>query len=570
MNFTASNNPVPFFQRLLQSASPEELKQKLSDMAEAMGVDVFRQQAAGEIVRQTQPEQAIPEVYAHYRPLVKDGIRFFLSQISLERLLDVIDHQVGMANESSAEARLFELIKHFSTLHKLGQIIARNKNIDPEVKRWLVLLENGDYGTAPDTLLRHIGQQVGKAAQGAHIDVENTILSEASVAAVFLFQCRDQKINSLQKGVFKVLKPKIEIHLDEELTILKKLATYFEENRSHYQLKDFKFVEVFQDVGDTLEEEINLVSEQIHLTAAARFYKTMDNVLIPRLMPFCTAAMTAMECIEGAKITSKEFTPAQRKEAAGLLFEAVICKPLFSRRETTIFHGDPHAGNLLGVGNGREVGINVALLDWSLAGNLAIAERIEIIQLILGVIKEDTGLITRSILSMVTKTSGSGQWPRARLEEIVGGLIVSEEYAGFTLVKKAFWIVEQLLLHGVVFPPNLLLFRKTIFTLEGVIHDLDPQFDIDAYMINYLAGRVAGEYPQRVGYSFFPLADRSENYSSLLSNQDLQQLLLHMYVEAVRRNTSMLFGLFQNQVQVMGHMFSLPFCFLSSTGRTDR
>jgi len=50
-------------------------------------------------------------------------------------------------------------------------------------------------------------------------------------------------------------------------------------------------------------------------------------------------------------------------------------------------------------------------------------------------------------------------------------------------------------LKGFVFPPDLMLFRKAIFTLEGVIVDLWPSFDMDAAVMQYLTTLVTREIP---------------------------------------------------------------------------
>ena len=88
-----------------------------------------------------------------------------------------------------------------------------------------------------------------------------------------------------------------------------------------------------------------------------------------------------------------------------------------------------------------------------------------------------------------------------------------------------------------------MLFRKAIFTLEGVLHDLWPSFDMDAAMIQYLTALVIKEIPMRVGGLFFPMTDRPENYPSLISNSQLQSLLISPFA-AVMRTSAAAFAAF--------------------------
>ena len=79
-----------------------------------------------------------------------------------------------------------------------------------------------------------------------------------------------------------------------------------------------------------------------------------------------------------------------------------------------------------------------------------------------------------------------------------------------------------------------MLFRKAVFTLEGVLYDLDSSFDMDAAIMQYITALMTGELPMRFGNLFFPLADGSENYPSLISNVELQSLMVHQYADAVK------------------------------------
>ena len=157
-----TNNMFNYSDRMLQhfvqNASHEALQEKLNTMAAAMGDEAFIKRVAREIVERTQPQQAIPEIYGHYRSVVRDGIEFFLSQVGRHRLMELVVSQLKLGPEADTQERLLELAKRFPTLHKLGQIIARNPNIDPVVKKWLIRLENGCYGTPLDGIMERIGR----------------------------------------------------------------------------------------------------------------------------------------------------------------------------------------------------------------------------------------------------------------------------------------------------------------------------------------------------------------------------------------------------------------------------
>lgn len=537
VNNSLVDYPDRMLRHVARNASPEALRRKLDAVADSMGDRAFKRMVAREIVERTQPQKAVPGVYASYRSLVRDGIEFFLSRIHRRRLVDLVAGQLKLDDKTTAEERLLALAKAFPTLHKLGQIIARHPKIDPKVKQWLIHLENGRYGTPIHGLMVQIKKELHQTGIHTGVDVQPCILSEASVGAVIPFDWRPPHSPVAINGVFKILKPGIKGRLQEELAVLKQTAAYFETNRDRYPLKDFKFLEVFQDVREMLVKEIDLAAEQTYLTEAAQFYSDMHSMLIPQCFPFSTDAVTAMTHIEGPKITDARLEPQQRMRCAAILFEALVCRPLFSRDEHALFHGDPHAGNIVAAFDPASDMPRIGLLDWSLAGRLTKDDRISTVQLIQAIIKKDVAGIRRAIESLAKCTSMAAPLKHQMFRHQIIGWMQSPEFVRQTLIKKVFRLLELLTHEGVVFSAEIMLFRKAIFTLDGVLHELRPDFDMDAAVMQYMTALMAQDVPKRYVNLLFPLADRPENYSSLISNAELQSLIAHQYAATAQSVT---------------------------------
>ncbi len=546
-----NNNLFQYFQfsdrmvrQFVLNTSPEALQRKLDTMADAMGEQAFKKEAARQIVERTQPQKAVPEVYTDYRSLVRDGIEFFLSHIDRQRLMELVVGQMKLNPRTGTEERLLAVAKAFPTLHKLGQIIARHPKIDPAVKQWLIHLENGDYGTPSNDLLVQIHDELERTGHKSRFDVTPSILSEASVGAVIPFYWHPSHSRTAIHGVFKILRPGIQRHLEEELAILEETAGFFEANRDRYPLKDFKFLDVFRDVREMLTREVDLAAEQTYLAEAAQFYSGMDSILIPQCFPFGSDTITAMAYVKGPKITDAQLDPEQRKRCAAILFDALVCRPLFSRDERALFHGDPHAGNILAAFDPDSEMPRIGLLDWSLAGRLTKQARVNTVQLIQAVLKEDVGGIRRAVKALAKCTSMATPLKHHQFRHQVIQWLRSAEFGRITLIKRVFRLLELLTYEGFVFPAELMLFRKAIFTLEGVLHDLWPAFDMDAAVVRYMMGLMAQDAPTRCFNLLFPLADRPENYTSLISNMELQSLLAHQYAAAVQSSARTIFGSF--------------------------
>lgn len=504
------------------------LEYQLDSMARTLGAEAFCRYAAKEIVRLAPPETILPGQYERFRSLVHDGIEYFLSRITYARLRDVIISLVETGKGSHPGARILVLFLHFPTLHKLGQIIARHSGLDPALKQWLIQLENSCYDTHHEKALQEVTTQLGKLSLDSQIRVSDKQLAEASVASVFPFTWAQQEETSAFQGVFKVLKPGVVNHLREELQILEELAVAFESNRGRYALHNIRLIELFKEVQEDLSREIDLAAEQSHLAEAARLYDRITTVSIPRLCPFCTSTLTAMEYLEGPKITEVELTPSQEALLAKSAFEALVCSPLFSRQNSALFHGDPHAGNILAVPDHEQGGYRVGLIDWTLAGHLDMDHRKGLIKLMIAIIKHDPGSIGRAIEGLAADAS---PWERDKRKHIDAYLqlhITSPEYQSCSMIKKSFRLMETMTLEGIVFPSPLLLFRKAFFTLEGVLNDISPGFAVEPVMDAYICRLVMQELPQRMHNWCLMVRDKSEDYQSLLANHTLQELGLHL------------------------------------------
>ncbi len=547
----SSEQVTPFL--AFQMASEEERIQQLDKMLGTMGERAFCQMAAEQLVSLTRPEKATPDSLVHFGPMVRDGIELFLSQISYPRLRKAILSQARLQADSKIGERLLDLALHFPTLHKLGQIIARNPGLDPALKGWLIHLEKGLYRTDPAELVRQLAEWLAGVAPGPRISLSPHILAEASVAAVLPFTYQKKNGEKRSKGVFKVLKPKIEDYLLEELFLLEEVSRFFENHREGYGLQDMRVVDLFNEVRDDLVREVDLATEQKNLAEAGELYRGVQAVLIPELFSFCTQAITSMEFVDGTRITDAEISQDQRETLARLTFEAVICMPLFSIKDSALFHGDPHAGNILVVAGKTSAEFSVALIDWTLAGHLTRVQRGHMVEVMVGIMTKNVERICETIKLMITRAGPHTNMMRIR--ESVTGLIASQDYRNDPL-KKVFQLMAKVTMEGVVFPSELILFRKAFFTLEGVLADISPGFSMAEALESYLGRLLPAEIPQRITAGFLHIPDKSLQYRTLLSNQALAELSFYQTLSAWQKAMTTNTMLIEFQTKMMTDVLS--------------
>lgn len=447
--------------------------------------------------------QWLPETYAAWRPLLLDGLQFFFSQLTPARQAQLVATQLQLPPNASPAVRLVTVLRQCPTLHKLGQVVARDGRLDPELRRNLQTLESLESGPISPDLTALIQRELGAAI--ADLTIAPTALAEASVAVVVPVRWSAGESAALQDGVLKVLRPGVEAELQEELKIWASLGWFLEECGVERGLPPLDYRNTLESVGRLLAHEIQLDQEQAHLARAAAFYIDAPTVLVPALLPFCTPRITAMERVYGHKVTDQSWPPAQRRRLAITLGEALLAKPFWSNDPVAIFHADPHAGNLLATDDGR-----LAILDWALTIQVSKAQRVAVVQAVVSGLIQDLAGLSQALYAL-----GRCPDPKAMQEASAAALqrVRQGQFPGMA------WLMELLDRLGTAglmqFPEELTLFRKALLTVTGVISDVSGQPGLDETLIWAGLAQCLRELPGR-GLA----APDSRAFGSHLSNAD--------------------------------------------------
>jgi ABC1 atypical kinase-like domain len=77
-----------------------------------------------------------------------------------------------------------------------------------------------------------------------------------------------------------------------------------------------------------------------------------------------------MDFVEGVPLLDAPLDDESRRDAARLVFRRLVLDPLFSGLPESIFHADPHGGNLMAQTQ-NHAPLTLVVLDWSQAGRLS-------------------------------------------------------------------------------------------------------------------------------------------------------------------------------------------------------
>jgi len=471
----------PLAPNQLRAALESFLPQGATPAEKVSAIEAGLSSPAGQSVRDTMARwivdeivpvsELVPETYKQWRPPVRDAMIFVVTRLSPARLAPKLLEQIELPPKTPAEVRLLRLIAKVPGLQKLGQVIARNQHLHPALRRALAKLENGIRDVQPQDIRAMIERGLGQRVKTFGVQVAPRILKEASVSAVVRFTWRNPDTKRRERGVFKVLKPHIPQYFAEDMDYLQGLAQYFGDRHHTYGFAAHLIPDTFRKVRRLLQHEVNFAREQKTLVEAGTLYRSFPGVRIPRVIqPLCTPTITALTEEQGIKVTSAaaRLPVTRRRRVAEQMVEALVAVPLFSSTQDAIFHGDPHAGNLLYNNKTGEL----VILDWALRERLSREQRRHLALLFLMVTLRDPVGTSSEILALsqhpIRVTSPLARRVRESVAKFLDQMPASHMPSGADSMR----LLERVAVQGVKFPSSLIMLSKVMFTLEGILGDI--------------------------------------------------------------------------------------------------
>jgi ubiquinone biosynthesis protein len=192
---------------------------------------------------------------------------------------------------------------------------------------------------------------------------------------------------------------------------------------------------------------------------------------VPRLIqPLCSPRITALTEERGTKITNAamRLSTARRKRVAEQLIEALIAFPLLSSQEDVIFHGDPHAGNLLYNNRTGEL----TIIDWALRERLSRDQRRHLAVLFAMVGLRDPVGTCSAVLALSQRRGRSNSERSRMVADEVASFLEDLPPASVPSMVDVMRLLERIAFAGVKFPASLIMLSKVMFTLDGILRDL--------------------------------------------------------------------------------------------------
>ena len=383
-----------------------------------------------------------------------------------KRLFDKPPEGDAALRETSAPVRFAKLLAALGpTYIKLGQILSMRKDIfAPE---WIEALEKlqDDAPRLPFSAIREqVETSLGATLEELFASFEQEPLATASIAQTHRARTKDG-----DEVVVKVQRPGIESTMRSDLDLLYVSAQILEASIDEMQLVGV--VSVIEEFEKGLLRELNFHQELSNLLEFQRNLDPDRKVTVPRPYPeLSTRTVLTMQFFQGRPI--RKLTP-KSPEAQSVVNEIVhaALKQVFV---DGVFHGDPHAGNLLYDEDGT-----VCMIDLGMVGRLSQEQRDDIVTLMIATISNDATTIARLLLKMGTPTQRVNLAElKSDIERIRSKHLVVENFGEYD---SAGFIAEFGKAAGryrIKLATDMAILAKAAATLEDIIRTLHPEVDL--------------------------------------------------------------------------------------------
>jgi ubiquinone biosynthesis protein len=383
-----------------------------------------------------------------------------------KRLFDKPPEGEAALREMSAPVRFAKLLAALGpTYIKLGQILSMRKDIfAPE---WIEALEKlqDDAPRLPFSAIREqVETSLGATLEELFASFEQEPLATASIAQTHRACTKDG-----DEVVVKVQRAGIESTMRSDLDLLYLSAQILEASIDEMQLVGV--VSVIEEFEKGLLRELNFHQELSNLLEFQRNLDPERKVTVPRPYPeLSTRTVLTMQFFRGRPI--RKLTP-KSPEAQAVVNEIVhaALKQVFV---DGVFHGDPHAGNLLYDEDGT-----VCMIDLGMVGRVSQEQRDDIVTLMIATISNDATTIARLLLKMGTPTQRVNLAElKSDIERIRSKHLVVENFGEYDSAGFIAEVGKAAGRYRIKLARDMAILAKAAATLEDIIRTLHPEVDL--------------------------------------------------------------------------------------------
>jgi predicted unusual protein kinase regulating ubiquinone biosynthesis (AarF/ABC1/UbiB family) len=449
-----------------------------------------------------------------------------------------------------AEKALKTFIELGPSYIKLGQWLSTRADILPQPYLEVLAKLQDEVPPASFSEVKSLIENELGDIQHVFDEFNTSALSGASLGQVYLARYKGKDV------IVKISRPNIEQIIEKDIFFLKKIlpiATRFIDPNLRFSAEGMlsQFIETIHEEMDYRIEADNLISIKNNL-------RNDKMIIIPNVILERTSKhVLTLEYIPGIKITDIE-----KLEAMGIDREKLVIKVhhVFFKMllRHTIFHADPHPGNISVAPDSGAI----ILYDFGMIGRIDDDTRIKLIRLYLGLIEKDAVRTVNVLMDLKTlEPTVNRHVVEKALEMSIQSLHGKQvdrmevnalmELANKTMTRFPFRL-----------PKNLALYMRMTSILEGIYHHHKVKFHFVKVLANLLEQEqlIKEAYKAEIKESIKRFTKNIEAtiYIAPLLKSYLESQQQHYYNNPQRNNNNLLAGSIFASALFLGSVIMLP------------
>lgn len=395
------------------------------------------------------------------------------------------------------------------TFVKLGQLLATRPDLVPE--DYVLEFEKLHDRVQPlsfEVIEGVLKEEFGNSLYQKFESIDSEPLGSASIA-----QVHRARLSTGENVVIKVQRPGIIQTINDDLNVLYLLAdllrTYIPETRPYNPTG------IVDEYFRTLEFETNFIVEANNIRRFQENFSNNEDIKIPKVyLNHTTERVLVMEALPGIPLSQDGALQQENIDPDKIIRNGLraYLKMVF---EDGLFHGDLHAGNFFVLPQNK-----IGLIDFGVVGRLNTRTQNSIANMLLALSKEDYERFAYEYVDLAPFTDKVNVDLFAKdLRELIApyfGLSLKDVNLGKILMKSS-GIAAR---HHLQVPTDLMLFFKSIVSIEGMGRKIHKDFDLLQYSLEFAEELAKTHYgPQRVMNDMTQMARESKMFINALPRQ---------------------------------------------------
>jgi ubiquinone biosynthesis protein len=356
------------------------------------------------------------------------------------------------------------------TFIKFGQILSNRPDLLPAD---LILQFEKLQDNVPP-LDGQVAREVVERELKGSVDELFAWFEPEAFASASMAQVHKVTLKTGEKIVLKIQRPGIKNIIQEDIKVMYTVADILVKRIP--SLKSFDPRGLVKSFEESIIKELDFIHESINVQRFANYVaedKTDTTTHTLKVYKaFTTSRVLALEFVQGTKIS----------DIGQLANKGFDCRKIANKLATSyikqvfkygFFHADPHPGNILILADGE-----ICFLDFGMMGSIMERDIEMFGHLFISVKARDVKGIIKALQQMseitVIKDMRALEFDIYEFVESYSVESIHQNEMSNVLME----LKDVIVLHGLKVPPHFFLLARSMVTIEGVIHHLDPKLDI--------------------------------------------------------------------------------------------